>query len=142
MLIMKGRIKKITLLIDAFINLLLGVLLLAYSPKIVNFLGVPITDTYFYPNILGAVLFGISIALVLEAFRKSSNGFIGLGLIGAISINISGGIVLLLWLLFGELNIPVKGLIFLWILVFILLVISSIELFINIKKETKVNEKI
>jgi len=129
--------KKITLLIDAFINLILGVLLLAYSPKIVNFLGVPFSDNYFYPNILGAVLLGISIALAIEAYRKPSNGFIGLGLIGAISINICGGIVLLLWLLFGGLNIPVKGLIFLWTLVFILLVISSIELFINIKKENK-----
>lgn len=129
--------KKITLLIDAFINLILGVLLLAYSPKIVEFLGVPYSANYFYPNILGAVLLGISIALAIEAYRKPSNEFIGLGLIGAISINICGGIVLLLWLLFGELNIPVKGLIFLWILVILLLVISSMELFINIKKENK-----
>jgi hypothetical protein len=129
--------KRITLLIDAFINLILGVLLLAFSPKISNFIGVPFSDNYFYPNILGAVLLGISIALVIEAYRKNPNGFKGLGLFGAISINICGGIVLLLWLLFGELDIPIKGVIFLWTLVFILLVISSIELFINIKENKR-----
>ena len=126
--------KRITLIIDAFINLFLGLLLLAFSPKIVNFFGVPSSENYFYPNILGAVLFGIGIALVIEAFRKNKNEFVGLGLIGAISINICGGIVLLFWLLFGGLDLSAKGLIFLWILDIILVVISTIELIINLKE--------
>jgi hypothetical protein len=129
--------KKITLLIDAFINFVLGALLLAYSPKIINLLGVPTSENYFFPNILGAVLIGISFALAIEAYRNNTNRFVGLGLIGAICINICGGIVLLLWLLFGGLNLPLKGLIFLWTLDIILLVISSIELFINLKDNKK-----
>ena len=127
--------RKITLLVDAFINFLLGALLLAFSPKIVSLLGVPSSVNNFYPNILGAVLVGIGVALVIEAYRKSTNAYVGLGFIGAICINICGGIVLLLWLLFGGLNLPVKGQVFLWILDVVLVVISSIELFINLKGE-------
>ncbi len=125
--------KKIILLFDAFINLILGVLLLAFSPKVVNFLGLPSSESYFYPNILGAVLLGITFALIIEAFRKNAVKYTGLGLFGAISINICGGIVLLLWLLFGELNLPDKGIILLWTLDILLIVISITELFIHLK---------
>ena len=121
--------KKI-LLVDALINLILGILLLAFSQKIINFLGVPNSDQYFYPNILGGVLFGIGIALLIECNRKSDS-FVGLGLGGAISINMCGGFVLLLWLLFGNLTIPIGGKVFLWLLVVILVGISSIEIFIH-----------
>jgi uncharacterized membrane-anchored protein YitT (DUF2179 family) len=54
------------LLIDALINLLLGVLLLAFSHDLVKLLGLPQTEQSFYPTILGAVLFGIGLALLLE----------------------------------------------------------------------------
>ena len=129
--------KKITLLIDAFINLILGILLLAFCPFIVNLLGVPPTDNYFYPNILGGVLVGIAIALIIESLRKETTNYIGLGLIGAISINISGGIVLFFWLLFGGLDLSLKGLIFLWTLDIVLILLSSIELFISLKVNKK-----
>ena len=127
--------KKLTLLTDAFINFILAVLLLAYSPKLINFLGVPYSDNFFYPNILGAIFLGITIALFIEAFRKHTDRFVGLGLIGAISINLCGGLVLLLWLLSGKLNLPLKGTIFLWILVVSLVVVSSIELFTDLKRK-------
>ena len=126
--------KKVTLSIDAFINLVLGILLLAYSPPIVEFLGVPSTQNYFYPNILGAVFVGIALALIVEVCRKKLDGFIGLGLIGAICINMCGGIVLFLWLVLGDLGLPLKGYIFLWSLDIILLVISTVELIINLRK--------
>ncbi len=127
--------KKITLLIDAIINLFLGILLLAFSPVLVSFLGVPATDNNFYPNILGSILFGIGIALLIEAYRKNENEAAGLGLLGAISINLCGGIVLFLWLVFGNLNLPIIGQIFLWILDVILVLISSLELFLNLKSK-------
>lgn len=127
--------KRTTLLIDASINFILGVLLLAYSPKLVDLLGMPECDNFFYPNILGAVFIGITIALIIEAFKKNVNRFVGLGLIGAISINLSGGLVLLLWLLFGGLNLPLKGLIFLWVLDILLVVVSSVELYISLREK-------
>jgi hypothetical protein len=128
---------KKVLLIDAVINLVLGVLLLGFSPAMVELLGVPPSDNYFYPNILGGVFIGIAIALTIESLRKETANYIGLGLIGAISINMCGGIVLLLWLLSGNLNLPLKGLLFLWILDIILLVISSVELYINLRDNRK-----
>ena len=125
--------KRIVLLIDAGINFILGILLLTFSPFIINLLGVPSADNHFYPTILGGIFIGITIALVIEAFKKQTN-ITGLGLVGAVSINISGGLVLLFWLLTGHLELPKKGFIFLWTLDIILLVISSIELIVNLRK--------
>ncbi|MEJ2568031.1 MAG: hypothetical protein P8Z50_04050, partial [candidate division WOR-3 bacterium] len=84
-------------------------------------------------NILGAALIGIAIALLIEAFKKEKSIYTGLGLTGAISINLCGGVVLTLWLIFGGLKIPLRGQIFLWTLAFILVIISSVELIFNIK---------
>jgi hypothetical protein len=122
-----ARSVSVLLSIDAAINLLLGILLLAFCRPIANFLGVPTTDVTFYPTLLGAVLFGIGLALIIESRRKPS-GPVGLGLGGAVAINLSGGIVLLIWLLSGTLNLPLRGLIFLWTLALILVGLSSIEL--------------
>jgi hypothetical protein len=129
--------KKITLIIDAIINFVLGILLILF-PLVYKFLGVPESNTNFYPNILGAVLIGIAIALFIEAFRKGKSNYIGLGLIGALSINMCGGIALALWLIFGELTIPLRGQIFLWSLAFILLILSSVELIFNVRNAGKV----
>ena len=122
---------KTILLVDSFINLLLGVVLLAYSDPVIQFFGLPETDPRFYPNILGAVLFGIGIALFVEYKRKDH--FVGLGLGGAISINMAGGIVLFLWLIAGNLNTPFHGTLILWVLDVILIGISSFELWVYLK---------
>ncbi len=133
--------KSNILFIDAIINFILGILLLFFSKGIIHFLGVPDTDQYFYPTILGAVLFGIAIALLIEHYRKKGNsnkvGLTGLGLGGAVSINLCGGVVLALWLIYGKLNIPLHGQIFLWLLVFILIIVSSFELLIYQKTKNK-----
>lgn len=122
----KMKQRRILILIDAIINLLLGAVLLAYSEPVIKLFGLPVTTLNFYPNILGAILFGIGIALFIEFKRKGD--FIGLGLGGAISINMMGGIVLFLWLVFGNLIIPIQGKLILWILDIILIGISSLEL--------------
>jgi hypothetical protein len=121
---------KNILYLDASINFALGVILLIFSPGLVALLGIPDSSTGFYPNILGAVFIGITIALIIEAIRKDDSAyFVGLGLIGAICINICGGIVLALWLIFGNLNLPSQGNVILWLLALALVVISSIELY-------------
>jgi hypothetical protein len=119
--------------IDAAINLILGILLLVFPLKLVKALGMPMAEPSFYPTILGAVLFGIGLALLIECYRQSS-GLIGLGLGGAIAINLCGGLVLAIWLLSGSLNLPLRGQIFLWILVLILVGLSLIEGFAQLKK--------
>ena len=72
-------------------------------------LGVPKPNSNFYPMLLGAVILGIGIALLLERYGFSKN-IRGLGLGGAIAINLCGAIVLLIWLMTTPLNIPLKGL--------------------------------
>jgi hypothetical protein len=125
---MKMKPRKLTLLIDFIINLILGVLLLAYSNKLAEYLGVPKAESSFYPNILGGVFVGIALALLIEFFNKYDRITSGLGLLGAIVINLCGGIILIIWLLFGDLGLPLRGSVFLWILAFVLIVLSSIEL--------------
>ena len=70
---------KILLYIDATINLALGVLLISFPLGIAEAVGVPIPDHSFYASILGGVLFGIGIALLIEAGRIKSR-LVGLGL--------------------------------------------------------------
>lgn len=122
--------------IDAAINLILGILLLAFPLELVQALGMPMADPSFYPSILGGVLFGIGLALLIECYRQS-NGFIGLGLGGAIAINLCGGLVLAIWLLSDSLYLPLRGQIFLWSLVLLLVGISLIEGFAQLKMRTK-----
>lgn len=124
---------KAILIVDAAINLALGFLLLIFSPQIVRLLGVPAAEYNFYPNILGGVLFGIGIALLIECCRGSGS-LVGLGLGGAIAINLCGGLALIAWLIFGKLDIPTRGRVFLWSLAAILVVVSGLELLIHVKR--------
>ena len=122
------RRRKLSLIVDAAVNLILGIFLLAYSPGLANLLGIPVVGSSFYPNILGGVFIGITIALLMAAFGKNAGNTAGLGLAGAVSINLCGGIVLFFWLISGDLDIPLRGSIILWILDIVLLVLSSLEL--------------
>ena len=120
--------RKSILLIDAIINFFLAFLLGIFPKDVINFLGLPVVSNPFYASILGGVFFGIGIALLItrSAKNKSSDG---LGLRGAIAINLSGGVVLALWLFFGALDVPIHGKIIMWALVLILFVLSAVELF-------------
>lgn len=118
------------LLLDALLNLALGLLLIIFPPALVEWLGIPEAASAFYPNLLGAVLFGIGIALLLERYG-ASRGIRGLGLAGAVSINLVGALVLSRWLIFGSLSLPVRGYVFLWFIVGILVVISLVEILVD-----------
>jgi len=120
---------------DAIINLILGLLLLFLPLGIDEMLGVPVPHNYFYSSILGAVLAGIGIALLIERFR-SDKDISGLGLAGAIAINLPGAFILIYWLLFGELHIPLRGFILLWIIALIVLVTGIVELMLKSKSDS------
>ena len=119
--------KSTLLIIDAVINLILGFLLLAFPLDVFQLLGLPVEVLPFYANILGGVLVGIGIALLTEHFRRLG-GMAGLGLGGAMVINLYAGLVLVIWLVSGKLNIPLRGYIVLWGLATILVTISGVEL--------------
>jgi len=115
------------LVADAVINLILGALLSFFPAGILEYFSLPPTNTYFYSSILGGVIFGIGLALTLE-WQKGKVGLSGLGLAGAIAINLFGGGTLFYWLIFGDLDIPLKGIITLWIVAIIVVGIGLVEL--------------
>jgi hypothetical protein len=117
----------ILLTIDGIINLALGILLLLFPLGMAELLGVPKSNVDFYPTILGAVIFGIGIALLIERYGFSRN-IRGLGLGGAIAINLCGAIALLIWLVSTPLNIPLRGYVILWSIVIIVLVVGIVEI--------------
>ncbi len=111
------------LLIDAIANLVLGALLLGFPLGIGEILGLPKASTGFYPSILGAVIFGIGVALLFSRAGRS-----GLGIDGAIAINLIGAGVLVAWLVTHPPAIPLRGLITLWVVATIVLGIGCVEL--------------
>jgi hypothetical protein len=118
---------KTLLVIDGIVNIVLGILLLLFPVGIIDLFGLPKTKTNFYPSILGAILFGIGLALLFERVGHAKR-FCGLGLGGAIVINLVGSLVLICWLIFGSLNIPLKGQIVLWVLGVVVFFIGILEL--------------
>ena len=118
---------KALLLIDGVVNLILGLLLILYPVGIMELLGLPPTETYFYAIILGAVLFGIGIALMIELYgipRKVR----GLGVGGAIAINLCGAGTLVIWLVISPFSLPIRGKIILWSVAILVLAIAFAEI--------------
>ena len=119
---------KTLLMLDGVVNLVLGIVLMLFPTGVVDLLGLPPTSTNFYPSILGAVLVGIGVALLVERFG-ADKGIRGLGLGGAITINVCGSGALLVWLLVDPFDIPARGYIVLWTVATVVLVIAGIEVF-------------
>ena len=118
---------KLLLTIDGLVDLLLGILLILFPAGVGELLGLPVTESYFYSTILGGVLFGIGIALFIERFGYSRN-IRGLGLTGALAINLCGALVLIIWLIFTPMDIPLRGFIILWVVAIVVLVIGIAEI--------------
>ncbi len=128
--------KQKVLLVDAIINYILGILLIIYPTKLIRFIGIPEATHPFYRSVLGAVLCGIALALIIE-YQRASCGAVGLGLAGAVVINICGALILAVLLLRGSLLMPFQGHFFLWMLVVLLVGISLVELLLSAKQRAK-----
>jgi hypothetical protein len=115
------------LTIDSVVNLGLGALLVIFPRRLMSLLGIPEVESAFYPSLLGGVLIGVGIAQWIERGNRR-NAARGLGLSGAITINLTAGVVLAVWLLLGNLALPPRGLVLLWGLVVILVGLSLAEL--------------
>ena len=76
------------------------------------------------------MLVGIGIALLIER-RTADDAARGLGLTGALVINLCFGLALAGWLLFGPLELLLRGSIVLWSLVIVLVGLSGIELLLE-----------
>ncbi len=126
-MIYKGQ-QKALLIIDGWINLVLGILLLASPLGLIEWLGLPPASTGFYPSILGAVILGIGIALFIEVYG-TARLLGGLGLSGAISINLIGSLVLIIWLIVDPFELPLRGYLVLWAVAVIVAGIGIVEIF-------------
>lgn len=119
--------RRVLLAADGIVNLFLGLVLLLYPAGLDRVLGLPHPSGYFYTALLGAVLIGIGFALFIEWRSAPINGP-GLGMAGAIAINLCGGVALLGWLVAVPLDIPLRGHIALWLVVLAVLGIGVAEL--------------
>jgi hypothetical protein len=122
-----GMSRSPLLIVDGSLNLMFGVLLLVFPRWLVDVLGIPAAEVAFYASVLGGVLVGIGIALLIECVRRQTRPA-GLGLAGAMAINVCVGLTLAGWLVFGRLDIPTRGYAVLWIVVALALGISIVEL--------------
>jgi len=115
------------LLLDGLINLALGLPLVFFPQEVAAFLGLPVPQAPFYASMLGAVLAGIGLALIIQC-RGTRLPASGLGLGGALSINLCAAAVLAVWLAVGELELAPRGSLFLWAVVLIVGCLSAVEL--------------
>ena len=122
------------LIVDGIINLALGVLLLLVPFGMASFLGVPEPTSFLYACVLGAVLFGIGLALLLEGSVRLNN-FGGLGIGGAIVITFCGAGALLGWLLMSPHDLPMRGQVLLWSIVAVVLLVGVVELVTTLWRE-------
>ncbi|MFN2111606.1 MAG: hypothetical protein ACK2TT_00660 [Anaerolineales bacterium] len=130
---------KLLLVIDASINLVLGILLLIYPAGIPGLLGLPVPTTYFYSSILGAVLFGIGLALLLERYSGNSAAR-GLGLAGAILINLCGGTALLFWLVLSNPGLSPTGSLLMWLIALLVVGTGVVELLQITRKKGNISQ--
>jgi len=129
--------KNLLLIVDGIINMALGILMLFFPTQMIQTFDLPKAEDNFYINILGAVLFGIGIALLLERLSKQLH-VSGLGIAGAIAINLCGSGTLIAWLLFGNLNLFMGGsILLLWSIALIVSGVAIIEIFSRSWKENE-----
>jgi hypothetical protein len=123
---------SILIAVDSVVNVLLGLLLLIFPPRLVEWLGLPLPSSAFYVRILGAVILGIGVALAIEFRREPSSSLVGLGIGGAVAINLCGGGALVAYLTFGDLSLSMEGKIVLWILAAVVIGLGLVELVTNL----------
>ncbi len=128
--------KESTLLeLDGLGNILLGLPLIIFPIRVTNLLGIPSPESTFYPIILSAVFVGIGIALLVQRYQPSVRG---LGLGGAVSINLTFGIALIAWLIGSTTSITSTGSILLWLLAIALVCVSIFE-WVSVSNKVKSN---
>ncbi len=122
-----SRRRSWLLALDGVANLLFGIVLLAAPRPLFGALGLPWTGRGLYATILGGVLVGIGLALILES--RGRVGRLGLGLGGAVAINMIAGMAIAAWLLFsGAGEVSSAGRAVLWLLVLFLVGLSIAEI--------------
>jgi hypothetical protein len=129
------RSEGLVLTVDGAVNLALGIALAIFPEKLARLLGIPLPATPFYASILGGVLIGVGTALLIHRFGGGPR-VTGLGIEGAIVINLSAAGVLVAWLVGGHLSIPDRGRLFLWMVAILVFGIGTAEIMIRLCRST------
>lgn len=98
-----------------------GLLLFLAPLTSIRILGLPATPTGFWVRLLGALLIGIAVASALEGARYTVHG---LGLAGALAINLTAASALSTMLLSDPTALKARGRSLLWLLAAVLAVLS------------------
>ncbi len=122
------------LAVDSLVNLALGFALLVLPNTTISFFGLPAVETTFYVTVLGAVLFGIGVALWVE--RRNVERWRGLGLVGAVIINVFGAGTVLVWLIIDPFDLPARGYFVLWAVVVLVIGAALVEILAMVRRDT------
>ena len=117
-------IADLLLLADALLFLSMGAILAIVPAGTIAALGLPAGQPGFYRRLLGAALIGIGLAAMMDALP---GGLSGLGLDGAIAVNLCVALGLAVLLLTGARKSPARGKRLLWLLVLVLLGLSAVD---------------
>ncbi len=113
------------LVLEALSKAGVGVALLLIPGTLTRVLGLWRTDAGFWPRMVGALLLGIGIACALQDYLPAR---IGLGLAGAIAVNMSGAMTLLGLLVVGAAAPTLRGRIVLWASFAALVILALFEI--------------
>ena len=99
---------------------------LALAPKLLaRITGLPPAESPFWPRLLGGILIGIAVAALVEVRFKSS---IGLGLAGAVSVNVAAAATIGSLLILGQGGSSRRGRFALWLAAAGLLILALVEI--------------
>lgn len=113
------------LFLEAIVKAALGLLLMIAPGAVIGLFGLPAILNGFWPRLLGATLFGIAGASLIEGTLLSSRG---LGLGGSLAINFAIAAMLTVQLALNAAAVTVRGKVLLWVLVACLYVLILVEI--------------
>lgn len=111
--------------IELVMKLAGGLVLLFVPLTAIKVLGLPRSETPFWPRLLGAVLIALALATYMDASARLGHG---LALGGSFVINVTVGLVLAALLYLKQGSQTVRGRILLWALTAVLLLLAAVEL--------------
>lgn len=111
--------------LETLMKLASGVLLLVIPLTTTRVLGLQQPGEPFWPRLLGGVLTGLAAATFLEGFVKNTHG---LGLAGAMAINLAGAATLATQLVVGKPAPTWRGRALLWLTTATLATLAFVEL--------------
>lgn len=111
--------------IETLLKLAAGLPLLIAPGWTARALGLPRDATGFWPRMLGGMLVGLAVALVLEGWIGNVHG---LGLAGALAIDLAAAATLATLLVLGKAAPTRRGRILLWLLAGLLVLLALLEL--------------